>query len=76
FHSAVLAYLAPHDRTRFVEMVTELDAVWISNESPAVFPSIAAKLDAPAPEDRFLLAVDGEPVAFTGPHGQSIDWIG
>jgi hypothetical protein len=75
FHTAVLAYLAPEDRARFVRSVTHLDAVWISNESPRVLPEIAAKLQVKPPEDRFLLAVDGEPVALTGPHGQSIEWL-
>ena len=76
FHSAVLAYVAPEDGTRFARSVAELGAVWISNESPAVFPDITAKLDEAPPKDRFLLSVDGEPVALTGPHGQSIDWLG
>jgi hypothetical protein len=76
FHSAVLVYVAPGDRERFVDNVRNSDAVWISNESPAVFPSIAAKLNARPPRDRFVLAVDGEPVALAGPHGQSIDWLG
>ena len=75
FHSAVLAYVGTEDRDRFARVVAGLDAVWISNESPAVFPRIAAKLDREPPRDRFLLAVDGEPVALTGPHGQSIDWL-
>ncbi len=75
FHSAVLAYVGPEDRERFARIVADLDAVWISNESPAVFPAVAAKLDREPPGDRFLLAVDGVPVAFTGPHGQSIDWL-
>ena len=76
FHSAVLAYVTPEIRTRFAELVKELGAVWISNEFPRVLPDVAVKLDRPPPEDRFVLAVDGEPVAFTGPHGQSIDWLG
>jgi len=76
FHSAVLAYVTPEVRARFAEMVRGLGAVWISNEFPRVLPEIAAKLDRPPPEDRFLLAIDGEPVAVTGPHGQSIDWLG
>jgi hypothetical protein len=49
--------------------------VWISNESPQVLPQIAAKLEEEPPAGRFLLAVDGEPVALTGPHGQSVDWL-
>lgn len=75
FHTAVLAYVAPDDRERFVEAVRALDAVWISNEDPIVFPWIAAKLEGEPPANRALLAVDGEPVALTGFHGQSIDWL-
>jgi hypothetical protein len=75
FHSAVLVYVAPEDRARFARLVAELDAVWISNESPAVLPEIAKWLDRRSPPNRFLLAVDGEPVALTGGHGQSIDWL-
>jgi hypothetical protein len=75
FHSAVLAYVAPPDRAGFARTVADLGAVWISNESPGVLPHIAAKLDRKPPPDRFLLAVDGEPVALTGGHGQSIEWL-
>lgn len=76
FHTAVLAYLLdPADRDRFGSMVRETDAVWISNEAPRVLSTIAAKLTTDAPRNRFLLALDGEPVAFTGPHGQSIQWL-
>jgi hypothetical protein len=75
FHTAVLSYVAPPGRRRFADIVRGLDAVWISNESPGVFPSIAAKLGFEPPDNRALLAVDGEPVALTGFHGQSIDWL-
>lgn len=76
FHTAVLAYLsAQSDRDRFASIVRETGAVWISNEAPRVLPHIAAKLPIEAPYNRFLLALDGEPVAFTGPHGQSIHWL-
>jgi hypothetical protein len=75
FHTAVLAYVAPDERDRFVEDVGALDAVWISNEDPDVFPWITSKLDGEPPASRALLAVDGVPVAFTGFHGQSIDWL-
>lgn len=75
FHSAVLAYVSPEDRGRFARLVARLGAVWISNEAPRVLPEVAAKLHGEPPADRFLLAVDGEPVALTGPHGQSIDWL-
>lgn len=75
FHSAVLPYVSPKAHARFARLVAELGAVWISNESPEVMPEIAAKLDREPPPDRFLLSVDGEPVAFTGAHGQSIEWL-
>ena len=75
FHSAVLAYVNREDRDRFTRLVRDLGAAWISNESPRVLPEIAAKLGGAPPEDRFLLALDGEPVALTGPHGQSIEWL-
>ncbi|MEV0708048.1 hypothetical protein [Nocardia aurea] len=31
--------------------------------------------DADGPADRFVLEVDRIPVAFTGPHGRTLDWL-
>lgn len=76
FHTAVLGYLrSREDIDRFVSVVNSLDAVWISNESPELFPEAAAKLGKALPNGQFLLMINGDPVAFTGPHGQSIDWF-
>ena len=75
FHTSVLAYVDPPGRERFAAAVRETGAVWISNESPSVFPQIAAKLDFEPPENRALLAIDGQPLAITAFHGQSIDWL-
>jgi hypothetical protein len=76
FHTAVLAYVTPPEaRQRFVDTVRGSRAVWISNETPRVFPEIAARASQAAPHWRFLLAVDGEPKAWTGPHGQSLEWF-
>ena len=76
FHTAVLAYVSAIEaRQRFVETVRGSRAVWISNEAPPVFPDIAARAPTPAPRGKFLLAVDGEPKAWTGPHGQSLEWF-
>lgn len=76
FHTAVLAYLsAQSDRDHFASMVRETGAVWIANEAPSVLPHIAAKLPMEASRNRYLLARDGEPVALTGPHGQSLHWL-
>jgi hypothetical protein len=75
FHSAVLAYVAdPADRQAFAARVNSLCPYWIANESPRVFPDIAAKTSADQP-GRFLMSVNGSPVAWTDPHGASIDWI-
>ena len=73
FHTAVLAYIAdPEARARFAGTVRDLNAVWISNETPRIFP---AELPVPGPPGAFLLSVDGEPTAWTDPHGGWIDWI-
>jgi hypothetical protein len=75
FHSAVLPYLTSDEREQFIRTVTGLEAVWISNEAPQLVPMIAAKLGDLPPEGTFLLAINGEPVAFTSPHGQSMNWL-
>jgi hypothetical protein len=75
-HTAVLAYVAdPEARANFARTVRDLGATWISNEVPGVFPDIAAKLHSPRPNGAFLLSVNGEPTAWTDPHGAWIDWI-
>jgi hypothetical protein len=77
FHTAVLAYVtSPDERAEFARSAASLCDVWISNEAPRVFPEIAARVPAPAPPGHFLLAVNGAPVAWTDPHGASIEWIG
>lgn len=77
FHSAVLAYLSDVERQTFVETVGQLQGHWISNEGPRVLPQIAQRTPGrPAGTPaRFLLALDGEPVAWTAPHGQSLEWF-
>jgi hypothetical protein len=76
FHSAVLPYLASRAEVdTFVATVRELNAVWISNESPSTLPELASRAKVRPPKSRFLLAVNGEPIAFAGPHGQSIEWL-
>ena len=77
FHTAVLGYVVdPAARAAFRDTVRAAGAVWISNEAPCVFPDIAARVAAPRPRGAFLLAVDGEPVAWTDPHGAWMEWIG
>jgi hypothetical protein len=76
FHSAVLAYLASQsDRDQFASIVRRIGAVWICNEAPSVYPEIARSAPQPPNPGQFLLAVDGRPVAWAGPHGQSLEWF-
>lgn len=76
FHTAVLCYV-PDQKARdaYARAVQEIGDFWISNEAVSIFPSIASKIKGDSDEDKFLLAVNGEPTAWTQPHGQSISWI-
>jgi hypothetical protein len=74
YHTAVLAYVASQQqRDEFAAMMMQGNAVWVSNEGPELFGYHRATL---ATRSRFLMMVDGTPVAWTSPHGQSIDWFG
>ncbi|MGW1160257.1 DUF2332 domain-containing protein [Streptomyces sp. NPDC002513] len=77
FHSAVLAYLPSEARDAFTETMRSMPGHWISNEAPHVLSSVEAQLPRSAPplQAVFALALDERPVAFTGPHGQWLDWF-
>ena len=76
FHTAVLSYVgSAEERAAFARQMLASDAVWLSNESPRVFPEIAARAAAAPSQGLFLLSRDGVPVAWTGPHGQSVHWL-
>ncbi|MFJ3219111.1 DUF2332 domain-containing protein [Kitasatospora sp. NPDC086801] len=77
FHSAVLAYLPLEAREEFAVTMRGLPGHWISNEAVSVLPTVERRLPRPAPAGSglFALALDERPVAFTGPHGQSLDWF-
>lgn len=77
FHTAVLAYVPDQaEREAFAAAVPALCDCWISNEAPSVLPDVAARTPDPPPIGRFLLTVDGAPVAWADPHGAALDWIG
>jgi hypothetical protein len=77
FHSAVLTYVTPQERQRFVEQVTALPGHWLANEGPGVLPTVTAQVRAGREdtENRFLTALDGRPVAWPGGHGQSVELL-
>jgi hypothetical protein len=73
FHSAVLAYVAPEDRSRFADTVRDLGAVWLSNEAPGVLPGISVPLARHAP---CILVRDGRtPLALACGHGNWLHWL-
>ncbi|MFS4581018.1 DUF2332 domain-containing protein [Phaeobacter sp. C3_T13_0] len=75
FHTAVLTYIADQtQRDTFARMMLESRAIWISNEGVSVFPQLAAGAGR-LQENMFLLTRNGNPLAWTGPHGQKIDWL-
>ncbi|MCA0960562.1 DUF2332 domain-containing protein [Salipiger bermudensis] len=76
FHTAVLSYVTDQgERDAFAaEMIDDARVTWLSNEGPRTFPQFA-EAAGPVREDMFLLAVNGKPMAWTGPHGQEIRWI-
>lgn len=77
FHSAVIAYLEVEQRARFHDLMTGLVAAgrcnWVSNEAAHVLPRIHGDLAVPI--TRFVLGLDGRPVALTHGHGHAIDWL-
>ena len=72
FHSAVLAYVDSAGRRAFAAMMAELPGYWVSNEAPGVVDGTAVDTRGAS---RFVLARDRVPLALTGPHGGSIDWL-
>ncbi|MCW2833490.1 MAG: hypothetical protein JWN68_1443 [Nocardioides sp.] len=77
FHSAVIAYLDDEARQHFHDAMTDLVAAgtvrWVSNEAPRVLPGVTHGLDVPS--GRFVLGLDGRPVALTHGHGHAIHWL-
>jgi hypothetical protein len=75
FHSAVLAYVAsPVEREGFAAQVQQLADHWIANEVPGAIPGLAASFVEQA-RGRFVLCLDGKPLAWTDPHGAAVQWI-
>jgi len=81
--AGVIVYLPPADRLRFENLALHhvaAGARWVSLEGVAVLPGVESKLPTLRPRvagpGLFVLALDGNPVAWVGPHGQHIDWLG
>jgi hypothetical protein len=75
--SGVLVYLPYRERLRFIDLARQLDARWVSLEGIAVIPEVQQRVQRLRPASGgFVLALDEHPLAFAGPHGQSLDWFG
>lgn len=80
-HSAVAVSLTAEDRLRFDAMMRRLVAAdacdWISNEGEPVLPSVSATAHARgSPEERFVVGLNGDAVAWAHGHGASMTWVG
>jgi uncharacterized protein DUF2332 len=80
FHSAVIAYLEPDDRRRFVALMTGLVTArpcrWVSNEAPEVLPEVTAPgLGPPPGPAQFVLGLDGCALAWAHGHGGTLAWL-
>jgi len=76
FHTAVLAYVAAAaERAEFARSVRSRCHFWLANEAPHVIPEIAPRIGETGLPSRFLVSVNGSPVAWADPHGASVAWI-
>jgi hypothetical protein len=76
FHTAVLGYVrSANERAAFARTLEDLNIVWVSNEPPELFPELAQSLSPRSLLGQFLLTMNRRPVAWTDPHGASLDWI-
>jgi hypothetical protein len=72
-----LVYLGRERREAVVDAAFRLGAHLVTFEGAAVLPGVAERLrgvSAPHPTP-FVLALDGEPLAHAGPHGDRVSWF-
>jgi hypothetical protein len=78
FHTAVLVYVSSaEDRNAFTQTLRELNALWICNETPGLYPDFARQLPRARPRTHgmMLIAMNAQPLAWADPHGASLEWI-
>jgi hypothetical protein len=74
FHTSVLYQVSPDRRAAFVDVVRDLPAHWIANESPRVL-GLEGLPDPPWDSAVHLLTLDRKPLAWCRPHGQGMSWL-
>ena len=72
-----LVYLPPADRAAVARVAAELGARLVTLEPVTALPDVAARLAALTAPDptRFVLALDGEPIAYSSAHGDRLSWL-
>ena len=74
FHTSVLYQVPAARRQAFIDLVRGMPAHWIAVEAP----SVMAYDNLPDPPDGTLhnvVALDGEPLAWAGGHGEALTWF-
>lgn len=75
FHTAVLYQVPAARRAAFVDRVQGLPGNWLSNEAADVITHDTAA--RPSPVGLYnMMALDGQPLAWTRSHGQAMTWLG
>lgn len=74
FHTAVLYQVPPPRRAAFRQVAHGLPGHWIANEAADVL-HYAVLPDPPSEMEQNVLALNGTPLAWAGPHGQAITWF-
>jgi len=72
-----LVYLPPADRAAVARIAAHLGARLVTLEPVTALPEVAARLTeltAPDPT-HFVLALDGEPIAYASAHGDRLSWL-
>jgi hypothetical protein len=72
-----LVYLPPADRAEIVRIAAALGARLVSMEPVTALPEIASRISAMTAPDPtpFVLALDGEPLAYVSAHGDRLSWL-
>lgn len=73
--AGVLVYIPFEQRQRLADGIRGLDARWVSLEGSAVLPEVRRRLPADTGTARFVLALNEHPLAFAGPHGESLQGL-
>lgn len=75
FHTAVLNYVEPKVRREFANLVNDIGAEWLANESARTLPDVAPANLLDNRPGAFVLSLNGRAIARSGPHGQFVDWL-